>query len=364
MKLKSRNTWSRFCTWTLPALAASALLWIGCGGGGSGGGGSTSLLHAEVVVSGLAYPTSLCFAPDGRMFVTEKTTGSIRIIDNGVLLPAPFATLDNNDDGERGLLSVVLDPDFTNNGYVYCFHTKSSGTTNEVVRFTANGNVGENPAVIVPNLPAANNHDGGRLVFGLDGKLYVTLGDVADAANAQSDSSPAGKVLRYNPDGSIPSDNPISGNPLFTKGHRNCFGICVDPDSGTIFVSENGPNCDDEVNRLSPGQNYGWRPSQPCNDSDPNYTQPIQRFSSIIAPTGITVGSGAYSGSLLMTSYSDRSLRKIDLSDLESGSVTGVTILYQHASNALIDVAMGPDGNLYVAAGDFGGQGSILKLLP
>jgi glucose/arabinose dehydrogenase len=311
-----------------------------------------------VVATGLSFPTALRFAPNGDIIFTEKNTGNVRRISGGVLQPAPMFTVSVENGGERGLLGLALDPDYANNKFIYIFYTKSNGTENEVLRFTDDATPGTNATPIVSGLPAASTHNGGKLEFGSDGKLYVTLGETGDPANSQNNAVPGGKVLRYNSNGSIPGDNPIGGNPLFTKGHRNCFGMAIHQGTGTVFVSENGPGCDDEVNRLIAGENYGWRPSQPCGDADPTYEAPIRRFSSVVAPTGIAVGSGAYAGSLLMGSFNDNRLRKLELPSITNGDVTGTSVIYIDP-DAIIDVTMGPDGNPYVATGS-----RILRLVP
>lgn len=349
----------------LPA-SLVALLAIGCGGGGSGsGGGNPTPLHSETVVATANFPTALRFLPDGRLLYTEKNTGNVRVVQaNGTLTPTPYATVSVENAGERGLLGLAIDPDFNSNGFVYIFHTNSNGTTQSVVRFTDSGGVGTNPTVIVPNLGAANNHNGGRLAFGNDGKLYVTLGENGDPANSQNNGTPLGKVLRYNPDGTIPADNPIPGNPMFTKGHRNCFGLTVDPDSGTIYVSENGPSCDDEINRLVAGHNYGWRPGQPCNDNTPGFDQPIKRFPTVIAPTGITVGTGIHADSLFFGAVNDHALRRLHFTNLANGTIDAESVPYTHPTQSILDVTMGPDGNLYISTTDFGTSGQILRLVP
>jgi glucose/arabinose dehydrogenase len=344
-----------------PLIASLALVISSCGGGGGGGGGTQTLI-AQVVTSNAVFPTALRFLPNGDILFTEKNTGNVRKIVAGNVLPTPVFHVDVSTGGERGLLGLAIDPNYNANGFVYIFYSKSSGTENEVLRFTDVANVGSSPTVIVPSLPASANHDGGRIEFGPDGKLYVSLGDVQDPANAQSNSSPAGKILRYNSDGTIPGDNPIPGNPLYTKGHRNCFGIAIDS-SGVVFVSENGPGCDDEVNRLVPGGNYGWRPSQPCGDTDPSYIQPLLRISNVVAPTGIAIGQGAYQESLLMASFNDSALTQIRLSAFPGGTVTGTSVLYTSPNQRILDVTMGPDGNPYVATTDFVG-GQILRLVP
>lgn len=330
---------------------------LSCGGGGGGGGGTSGPLQAEVVATNLSFPTALRFTPDGNIIFIEKGTGNVRKIVEGALQPGAVFNVSVNSAGERGLLGLAIDPGYATNKFVYLFYTKANGTQNEVLRFTDGPTT--NPTVIVPNLPAANNHDGGRLEFGPDGKLYVTLGDVTDPANSQNNNVTPGKVLRYNPDGSIPGDNPIPGNPMFSKGHRNCFGLAIDPDTGVVFVSENGPDCDDEVNRVEEGLNYGWRVGQPCGDTDPTYEAPIRRFSSVFAPTGLAVGTDGFSNTLLLGGFNDRTLRQITFNGFPNGTVNAVTTIYTDPSGPVLDVTMGPDGNPYVATST-----RILRLVP
>lgn len=338
-------------------LSLAAALSISCGGGGGGTGGGGGVLTPQVVASSLSFPTALKFAPNGDIIFTEKSTGNVRRISGGTVQGAPMFTVSVEDDGERGLLGLALDPNYAVNKFVYIFYTKANGAENEVLRFTDDATPGTNPTPIVSGLPAASTHNGGKIAFGPDGKLYVTLGETGDPANSQNNGVPGGKVLRYNANGTIPGDNPIPGNPLFTKGHRNCFGLAIHTD-GTVFVSENGPGCDDEVNRLTAGLNYGWRPGQPCGDSGGGFEPPLSRFGNVIAPTGIAVGTGDYAGSLLLGSFNDNRLRQINLTSFPGGSEASIETIYTD-SDAIIDVAMGPDGNPYVATGS-----RILRLVP
>jgi glucose/arabinose dehydrogenase len=334
------------------------LLVLGCGGSSSTGGNA---LHVQTIVPNADFPTCIRFAPDGRLFYTEKNSGNIRIVVDGTLLPQPFATVSVGNDGEQGLLGMAFDPDFANNHYLYIFYSESGVSAQRIARFTASANTGTNFTVLVDNLPRGFNHNSGRLAFGLDGKLYATQGETGDASNAQTTANLAGKVLRLNPDGTVPSDNPIPGSPIFSYGHRNCFGLAIYPGTGTPYVSENGPNCDDEVNRIVANGNYGWRPGQPCGDNDPNYIQPVRRYPTIIAPTGINFYNGVLfpemNGDMLMTSFVEGTLRRLTIND-SAGIVLSESVLINGLGGPT-DVTPGPDGAIYIAT-----QTSILRVTP
>ena len=240
----------------------------------------------------------MAFAPDGRLFFNELDTGNVRVIENGVLLSQPFANLPVAIAGERGLIGLAFDPQFTSNGFVYVLYSDISGVQ-RVAQFNDFNSVGMNRLFIVDDLPSTSNHNGGNIGFGQNGQLYITLGDSTDPANSQNENSLAGKILRYNSDGSIPSDNPFGvGNPAFNLGLRNSFDFAFHLQTGTIYASENGPNCDDELNRIIAGGNYGWRPDQPCGDTDPTFIAPLMRFNPVIAPTGVTFYPAVLSPSL------------------------------------------------------------------
>jgi len=326
------------------------LLAFGCGG--HSGTPITPGYTVSTYIANANFPTCIRFTPDGRMFYTEKNTGNIQIVQNGQLLAQPFATVAVGNDTEQGLLGLTFDPNYAANHYVYVFYSVVSPAVQRIGRFTDTNNVGTNFTVIVDNLPEGIIHNSGRIAFGLDGKLYATVGENGDPANSQDLTNYAGKVLRFNPDGSIPADNPFPGSAIFTYGHRNCFGLAMFPGTGTPYVSENGPNCDDEINRLVAGGNYGWRPDQPCGDTDPGYILPVRRYSKIIAPTGICFYNGALypslNGSFLMTTYVEGTLRRLTISDAAPGHVLSESILLSNLS-APIDVAEAPDGNIYIA---------------
>src|SRR5207249_3062339 len=192
--------------------------------------------------------------PNGaRVFLAERNTGNIRIIECGALLPTSFYTLTNTaTTGERGLLCLALDPGFPSAPYVYAYQTYNdvaNGTIyNRIVRISANGNVGTFDRVILsmPPLSAATNHNGGVIAFGPDGKLWALVGENANPSHSQDPTSLLGKVLRMNSDGSAASDNPFYGNPswenrVYTYGHRNMFGIAWRPVTGRAYITAYGP---------------------------------------------------------------------------------------------------------------------------
>jgi glucose/arabinose dehydrogenase len=179
--------------------------------------------------------------------------------------------------------------------------------------------------------------------------------------NAQNPSVLPGKLLRYNSDGTIPGDNPIPGNPMFALGLRNPFGLAFHPVSGTPYLSDNGPTCDDEINRIVANGNYGWRPNYPCGDTDPQYRQPLVRFGMRIAPTGVSFYSGAefpnLQGFLLLASLNDGTVRWFQVDDSDPGQILSSGTLATGFSGGALDAVPGPDGMIYVAS-----AGAIYRL--
>lgn len=223
------------------------------------------------VATGLASPTAMSFAPDGRLFICEQG-GRLRVIKNGALLSTPFLTLSVNSSGERGLLGVAFDPNFASNSFIYVYYTTSgSPIHNRVSRFTASAG---NPDVVaagsevqllnLPSLSSATNHNGGAIHFGTDGKLYISVGDNANSANSNPLTTTLGKFLRINADGTIPSDNPFvsqtSGinQAIWGRGLRNPFNFAVDRTTGRIHLNDVGQDSWEEVNHAIAGANFGW----------------------------------------------------------------------------------------------------------
>ena len=217
----------------------------------------------ETVAENLEVPWAIEFAPDGRIFFTERG-GNLRVIEDGQLNPEPVTIL-NVGTVEGGLLGLALDPNFEQNHFLYLYYTyfEFPLTFNKVVRYTENNNSLSEELILIDKIPGAVVHDGGRLKFGPDEKLYVTTGDATNADSAQDLNSLAGKILRINSDGTVPSDNPFSDSPVFSYGHRNPQGLDWDPVTGKLVISEHGPSGErgfahDEINVIEAGKNYGW----------------------------------------------------------------------------------------------------------
>src|SRR4030042_24432 len=226
---------------------------------------TSSSLDVNVLAEGLDTPWAIDFAPDGRIFVTERP-GRIRIVQEGSLQTQPWFTLEAVESGESGLLGLVLDPQFAQNGFVYTaytYRTTNGSFQNRRVRLRdvpADGK-GIVDKILMDDIAGAANHDGGRVKFGADAKLYWTTGAEQNSALAQGLSSLNGKILRLNPDGSIPADNPFTGSPVYSYGHRNPQGLAWQPDTGRLYSTEHGPSGgtsgtgQGEVNYIEPGKN-------------------------------------------------------------------------------------------------------------
>ena len=253
-----------------------------------------------LVASGLASPTAMQFAPDGRLFVAEQG-GRLRVIKNGVLLPTPFLTLTVSSSGERGLLGVAFDPNFTVNRFVYVYYTATSPAVhNRISRFTANGDVAvagsETILLELNNLSSATNHNGGALAFGHDGRLYAAVGENANGSHAQSFGNLLGKMLRINADGTIPTDNPFFGTAtgvnraIWALGLRNPFTFAFHPTRASMFINDVGQSTWEEINDGIAGANYGW-PTTEGPTTDPRFVPPRYAYAHGGGACAITGGT-------------------------------------------------------------------------
>ena len=266
-----------------------------------------------VISTGLTSPTCFCFAPDGRIFIGQKG-GGIRVwTPSAGLLPTPFFSISVNASGEMGLLGIALDPDFSHNQNIYVHYTKSgspsSATIGRLTASIADPNVADAGGVTA--LFSAGNsptgiHNAGCLRFGPDGKLYTTIGENATGSNSQSVANLLGKMLRLNPDGSIPDDNPtafagVAASPtgnnraIWAVGLRNPFRFAFQPGTGRLFINDVGAGFAEEVNEGFAGRNYGW-PTTEGNFNPatyPNFTLPlVQGLRTSTAPLYSAVFTG------------------------------------------------------------------------
>ena len=305
------------------------------------------------VLTGLNFPVSLKFSPDGRIFFNEKNTGDIRIIlQNGTLLPTPFATVSPIfNGGEAGLLGIALDPSFVSNGYVYVYFNyrdSQSYTHGHIRRYTAAGNVGTSPLDlfdVISSVPNSIYHNGGYIKFGPDGMLYAQVGEFHNDTRAQETSSTDGKMLRMSPDGSVPNDNPIPGSRVYAWGIRNAFGFDFDPSNDRLIATEAGPSAHDEINIIVKGGNYGWPIcSGICHN--PSFIDPIVDLNPIVTPTGIAaVAPNTY----YFGEWNTGNLMRLNLT--QTGSVISMNQVYNQ-NGGIIAVEMAPNGKLYFSSPD------------
>jgi glucose/arabinose dehydrogenase len=325
-------------------------------------------VEVEVVMGGLQTPWAIAFAPDGRIFITERP-GRIRIVRDGRLQKEPWMEIDAYEVSEAGLLGLALHPAFGQERFVYAAYTyRDSGgrLKNRLARLRDDPAAGKGAMdkILLDGIAGNNNHNGGRVRFGPDGKLYWTMGDAQDTGTSQDLSSLNGKILRLNPDGTIPSDNPFPKSPVYSYGHRNPQGLAWQPKTARLYATEHGPSgfqgcCLDEVNYIEPGRNYGW-PAIRGDQTQTNMVVPVLHSGrgETWAPSGATfVTRGQWTGSLLFTGLRGQALYRAVLDDKDPRRVVSFDRLFVHQFGRLRDVAEGPDGSLYLLTSNHDGRG-------
>ena len=324
-------------------------------------------LDVDVIVDGLNNPWEIVFGPEGEIFFTERD-GRIWKIENFGEAKV-IETFPKSGSMEGGTLGLALHPDFKNNQKIYIYQTnlELEFFQNKVFSFTVDGDTLTDKQVVIDNIPGAPWHDGGRIKFGPDGKLYITTGDAINPGWSQDLSSLAGKILRINPDGTIPDDNPFDSSPIFSYGHRNPQGIAWS-DGGLFVSSEHGPSGEmgyghDEINVIVKGKNYGW-PKVVGDSSDDIFVNPIiHSGQSTWAPSGMVFFNSdkisSFEGKFLVGALRGQHLMVVNVA--EDGSLISTEKMFEGDFGRIRTAQIGPDGVLYLLTAN-GDNDKIIRI--
>jgi aldose sugar dehydrogenase len=313
------------------------------------------------IATGLDVPWDLALTEDNRILITERD-GKVKLLetDGKIKEIADFPQVASV--GESGMTGLELHPDFSENGYLYIYYTyrNSGDILNRISRFTFNSEGLFDEVIILDNLPGGSIHNGGRMKFGPDKKLWVTTGDASRPALAQDLNSLAGKVLRMNEDGSVPEDNPIPGSLVFSSGHRNPQGIDFHPLSEEIIVSSHGETAFDEINLVSAGSNHGWPYFKKCVSDKPGFVDPILCSNEETwAPSGLAfmgMSIWRFRYSFVFAGLRGERLERIALID---SKVAERETIIKGEYGRLRAVIADKQGNLYVSTSNKDGRGQI-----
>lgn len=365
-----------------PSIARLALLsaaaWLaGCGGAPTDlpPAAPTRGVAVDTVARGLEVPWGIAFAPDGRIFVSERA-GRIRVVENGALRPEPWAVLDVLRRSEMGLMGIALAPDFARSGAVYVVGTFAAGedeAEDRVYRLTERDGRGVEPHLVLGGIPAARYHAGAALAFGPDGMLYLSTGDATSPRDAQDPGSLSGKVLRVRPDGGIPDDNPVRGSPVYARGVRNPQGLAWHPETGHLFAPDHGPTWlpqewfrwgRDELNVILPGGNYGW-PEVAGDLGGDEFIRPLVEWTPAIAPAAMAFDRGdvfpAWRGNAFVAALKGERLLRVVLRRAPHARTgwraVAVEDILPGRLGRIRAVALGPDGHLYFSTSNRDGRG-------
>lgn len=315
-------------------------------------------LTDKVLTGNLRIPWEILWGPDNQIWMTERSGGISRVNPSTGAVTPLLTISDVAEQGEGGLLGMALHPDFNSSPQVFvAYNYNNGGYKEKIVRYNYNNGSLSNAVTILDNIAGANNHNGCRLVFGPDKKLYISTGDASNTSSAQNTNAVNGKILRIETDGSIPNDNPIAGSPIWSIGHRNPQGLVWH--NNILYSSEHGPNNDDEVNIIQKGRNYGWPDVQGfCNTSAEqsycsahNIVEPLTVWTPTIATAGIDYYDNdripQWKGSLLMCSLKGSTLWQLQLNN--AGTVVESTVSFlANKYGRLRDICISPEGKVYI----------------
>jgi glucose/arabinose dehydrogenase len=301
-----------------------------------------------VVARDLDVPWGIDFLPDGSALVTQRDEATIVRIHPSGRVSRVGSVSGVVPTSEGGLLGLAVSPAYRRDHRIYVYFT--TGSDNRVVSMTYDGRRLGPQRPILTGIPAGDIHDGGRLAFGPDGRLYVSTGETGDEDLAQDADSLGGKILRLNPDGSVPADNPDPGSPVWTSGHRNVQGLAFDA-RDRLWATEFGSDVWDELNRIQKGLNYGWPEAE--GDSDlQGLTDPLVQWRPDNAsPSGLAYAAG----SLWAASLNGERLWQVPVRP--DGGVRQPRPLLVGDFGRLRTVVAAPDGSLWVGTSNHDGRG-------
>jgi len=331
-------------------------------------------IKVKTVLGNRTWPAAFTFGPKGTLYFANRMTGQIKFRDAKGVYHQVFKVPNVVTNGEQGLLGIAVGPNWPTPAYLYAYATRNLNGTlrNQILRIKVTKGVGRSFTVIFSSPTVAGQyHDGGRIMFGPDGKLYAIVGDAHDDANAQDMSTSAGKLLRMNADGSAPGDNPLGGR-IFARGVRNSFGFTFDTESNRLWETENGPDCNDELNQFDNGANGGWGANENCDGTSPDDTNnsgptprtaPLNWWTPTIAPTGAVFcpvagcGLTGYEGDLFFGSFNQSDIRAVTLTPDRLGTSTINTVVTR--PNGILSMERNPvGGHLY-----FSTQNGVFELV-
>lgn len=318
-------------------------------------------LQTRTVIDNIGIPWEILWGPDNMIWMTERQ-GRVSRLNPETGEAIVIATIPEvKQINEGGLMGMALHPDFPATSQVFVAYTydNNGGTGVRVARYTYDNATLINPVILIEDIQGASIHDGCRLLFAPDNTLLVTTGDASNQSLPQDHNSLNGKILRINPDGTIPSDNPWPGSRLYTTGHRNPQGICFGPD-GKLYSSEHGPNNDDEVNLIVPGRNYGWPvvqgfcnlPAEQTFCADSNVVEPLVAWTPTLAVCGLQYYNNPaipeWQNSLLLVTLKASKLLSLQLSS-DGTQIIDEKEYLAGAFGRLRDVCVAPDGRVFVS---------------
>lgn len=315
--------------------------------------------QTNLIASGLEGPAGFEIAPDGRIFVLERT-GKIKIVKNGEVLAQPFALVNSIASGDRGLIGIDFDPEFGVNNYWVYFYYTGVDLLNHIVRYDASTDVGQQGPyeIFTTQSPSQQLHVGGTIQFGPDGTLYFAVGDNGYPPNAQDLTNPHGKILRINKDGTIPTDNPFYGQPdklgaIWAYGMRNPWRFQFDEQNGQLIGADVGDFTWEEINRIEKGGNYGWPLKEGnCTVDCAGFTDPIYTYAHNGLSASVTGGPvyrntmfpSEYRGSYFFADYAQGFIKRATFN--QDGSINQI-VNFDANAGAVVDMKVAPDGSMY-----------------